>query len=69
MTDDYKSYRRMARECSPHHKRVRHSLGEYVSWSDPTVHTNTIGGFFSRVKIVHLIRRADGKRLVHKQTA
>lgn len=32
------------------HKTVNHSLGEYVSFENPLVHTNTIEGFFSIFK-------------------
>ena len=49
MTDDFKSYKVVGRPFK-RHGVVRHSLGEYVRWNDPTVHTNTIEGFFSRVK-------------------
>lgn len=32
------------------HRFVRHGIGEYVSFKDKTVHTNTIEGFFSIFK-------------------
>lgn len=48
-TDDYYAYRKIA---SPHgkHRVVKHSLGEYVSRYDPTVHSNGVESFFARVK-------------------
>lgn len=50
MTDERNAYRALAPEMGSPHGRVRHYLGEYVSRRDPNVHTNTIEGFFSRVK-------------------
>ncbi|MFM9996565.1 MAG: IS1595 family transposase [Phycisphaerales bacterium] len=32
------------------HRTIKHSLREYVSETDPTIHTNTVEGFFSRIK-------------------
>lgn len=32
------------------HRAVKHSRKEYVNKADPSIHTNTIEGFFSRIK-------------------
>jgi len=104
ITDD-RGFRAVGREMFKSHKSIKHSTGEYVRKSDPTVHTNTVEGFFSRVKrslngtyhavsrehlhryvtqaaflyncramtdgdrVDALIRKAQGKRLVYRQTA
>lgn len=49
MTDDFRSYRRICREPG-HHYTVNHSMGEYVNRRFPQIHSNTIEGFFSRLK-------------------
>jgi transposase-like protein len=49
MTDDAGYYTPLALSFAEH-KFVNHSAGEYVSRTDPTVHTNTIEGFFSIFK-------------------
>lgn len=49
MTDDANYYVKVGREFSEHGV-TRHTKGEYVSKLDPTVHTNTIEGFFSVFK-------------------
>jgi hypothetical protein len=49
MTDDFLSYKAVGRPYK-RHGVVRHSIKEYVRPEDPTIHTNTIEGFFSRVK-------------------
>ncbi|MFN0012062.1 MAG: IS1595 family transposase [Phycisphaerales bacterium] len=49
VTDDFSIYPSVARAIG-RHQRVRHSTGEYVNATDPTIHTNTIEGFFSRIK-------------------
>lgn len=104
LTDDLNVYRGVGSPFNSH-RTVNHSAREYVNAADPTSHTNTIEGFFSRVKrqlngtyhavsrehlhryvahaeflynargmndgerVVHLIRSADGKRLVYRQPA
>ena len=48
-TDEFRGYRSATR-LNDDHRTVNHSLREYVDMSDRTNHTNTIEGFFSRVK-------------------
>jgi transposase-like protein len=49
MTDESGLYVQIGRKYASH-GRVNHSRDEYVSKTDPTVHTNTIEGFFSVFK-------------------
>jgi len=47
-TDDH-GFRAVGKPFASH-KAVRHSYGEYVNLRNPDIHSNTIEGFFSRVK-------------------
>jgi transposase-like protein len=49
MTDDAAQYRVVGHNFADH-GRVTHSQGEYVSRQDPTIHTNTVEGYFSILK-------------------
>jgi transposase-like protein len=49
MTDDAGQYRFLNKHFSDHGS-VCHSTGEYVSLADPSIHTNTVEGFFSIFK-------------------
>ena len=49
MTDDAGQYKYLNEHFSEH-GCVRHSTGEYVSLADPSIHTNTVEGFFSIFK-------------------
>lgn len=49
MTDDAKQYNSLKKYFSQHGV-VRHSIGEYVSMKDHSIHTNTIEGYFSIFK-------------------
>ena len=49
MTDEAGHYYRLGKEFAAH-SEVNHSNYEYVSRSDPTIHTNTIEGSFSIFK-------------------
>jgi transposase-like protein len=49
MTDDAGQYRFLNKHFSEHGS-VCHSTGEYVSLADPSIHTNTVEGFFSIFK-------------------
>ncbi|MBV9994835.1 MAG: IS1595 family transposase [Caulobacteraceae bacterium] len=49
MTDDAQVYRTIGWNFEDH-GRVTHSKGEYVSRQDPTIHTNTVEGYFSILK-------------------
>src|SRR3954464_2935332 len=49
MTDEAKYYIEVGKETAGH-STVNHSEGEYVSFEDATLHTNTIEGFFSIFK-------------------
>lgn len=48
-TDQYRGYVKGTR-LHDVHKTVNHSIGEYVNRDNPSIHTNTVEGFFSRVK-------------------
>jgi len=49
MTDDAGQYKYLNEHFSEH-GTVCHSTGEYVSLTDPSIHTNTVEGFFSIFK-------------------
>lgn len=49
MTDELRAYRRIGKPFAKH-DTVNHSRREYVNKADPSIHTNTIEGFFSRVR-------------------
>jgi transposase-like protein len=49
MTDEASVYRRVGATMAQHGHTV-HSKGEYVSTVDPTIHTNTVEGYFSIFK-------------------
>jgi hypothetical protein len=49
MTDDSPTYRQFGWNFADH-GRVNHSIREYVSRQDPTIHSNTVEGFFSILK-------------------
>ena len=49
MTDDARYYKPVGKEYASHHV-VAHARGEYVSKDDPTVHTNTVEGFYGIFK-------------------
>jgi len=49
MTDEAGQYKNVGRHFAGH-AFTRHGQGEYVSKADPTIHTNTIEGFFSIFK-------------------
>ena len=50
MTDEANVYRRVPYYFHGGHGYTKHSQGEYVSRIDPSIHTNTIEGFFSVFK-------------------
>ena len=49
MTDELGLYKKIGKPFASH-SRVKHSEYEYVNPANPNIHTNTIEGFFSRVK-------------------
>lgn len=49
LTDDAGQYRRMNQHFAAH-SVSRHTKGEYVNVENPTIHTNTIEGYFSIFK-------------------
>ena len=49
MTDESRLYTQIGAEFNGH-SMVNHSSGEYVNWDDPSIHTNTIEGYFSIFK-------------------
>ena len=49
VTDELKAYRRVGRPFS-RHDQVNHTKREYVNKTDPSIHTNTIENFWSRMR-------------------
>lgn len=49
MTDDHNVYKRVGQPFNSHNS-VNHSAKEYVNAANPDIHSNTIEGFFSRLK-------------------
>ncbi|KAF0181007.1 MAG: IS1595 family transposase [Hyphomonadaceae bacterium] len=49
LTDESRLYRKVGQEFAAH-SSVNHFAHEYVSKADPTIHTNTVEGFFSVFK-------------------
>jgi transposase-like protein len=49
MTDEARHYRRMGADFAGH-GTIHHTRGEYVNSANPTIHTNTVEGFFSVFK-------------------
>lgn len=49
MTDEGSHYKKLGKEFAKHGV-VRHKVGEYVSYDDPEVYTNTVEGYFSVFK-------------------
>lgn len=49
MTDEAAYYKSLSKDFAEH-GFTRHGQGQYVSFVDPTIHTNTIEGFFSVFK-------------------
>lgn len=49
MTDEHKAYTRVADHFAGHGTTV-HSAGQYVDYADPTIHSNTVEGYFSIFK-------------------
>jgi transposase-like protein len=49
MTDEHYGYRYVSRYFAAH-GTTRHSVGQYVDYSDRSIHSNTIEGFFSIFK-------------------
>jgi len=49
LTDQSKIYKQVGSKFAEH-GIVNHQIGEYVSFTNPTVHTNTIEGYFSIFK-------------------
>lgn len=66
ITDDLNLYWGLGKPFSQH-DRVKHSQGEYVNKPDPIIHTNTIEGFFSRLKRkLHGTHHAVSKEHLHR---
>ena len=49
MTDEHKAYTRLADHFAGH-GTTTHSAGQYVDYADPTIHSNTVEGYFSIFK-------------------
>jgi transposase-like protein len=49
MTDEHKAYTKVADHFAGH-GTTTHSAGEYVNRNDPTIHSNTVEGYFSIFK-------------------
>lgn len=50
LTDEAGMYQKPGTTFARGHQTVKHSVGEYVNAENPHVHTNTVEGFFSKVK-------------------
>ena len=69
ITDEASHYKPMGREFASH-KWVSHAQDEYVSFSDPSVHTQTVEGFFSVFKRgMKGIYQHCGKQHLHRYLA
>jgi transposase-like protein len=69
MTDEAKHYRAVGQEFAGH-GRVHHTLGSYVDADDPSVHTNTVEGFFSIFKRgVKGVYQHCGEKHLHRYLA
>ncbi len=49
MTDEHNAYRAIGGEFAGH-GTTTHSAGQYVDFADPTIHSNTVEGYFSIFK-------------------
>ena len=49
MTDEHKAYTKLADHFAGH-GTTTHSAGQYVDFNDPTIHSNTVEGYFSIFK-------------------
>ncbi|MES2288674.1 MAG: IS1595 family transposase [Pseudomonadota bacterium] len=49
MTDESNIYPTIGKEFAAHGKTI-HSVGQYVDYANPTIHTNTVEGYFSIFK-------------------
>jgi transposase-like protein len=68
-TDESKLYVEMGRAIREH-ETVNHGAGEYVRKNDPTVHTNTIEGYFSIFKRgMKGVYQHCGKKHLHRYLA
>ena len=69
MTDDARHYKKLGKEFAEHGV-VRHSMSQYVSRRDKSVHTQTIEGFFSIFKRgMRGIYQHCGKQHLHRYLA
>jgi transposase-like protein len=69
MTDEAGHYHHL-RDTFAEHKVVRHGQEEYVSLEDPTIHTNTIEGYFSIFKRgMKGVYQHCGKQHLHRYLA
>jgi hypothetical protein len=69
MTDQLKVYKRVGDPFASH-GRVNHTRREYVDPTNPDIHTNTIEGFFSRLKRkLHGTHHAVSKEHLHRYVA
>ncbi len=69
MTDDAGQYTYLKDDFADH-QTVAHSLGEYVPLADPSIHTNTVEGYFSIFKRgMKGIYQHCAKKLMHRYLA
>ena len=69
ITDKAIYYRRVGKTFAAH-ESVNHGTGEYVSKLDPTVHTNTVEGFYSIFKRgMRGVYQHCGKKHLHRYMA
>jgi transposase-like protein len=67
-TDEYRQYKLM--DVAADHQTVTHNSGEYVSWENPEVHTNTVEGFYSIFKRgMKGVYQHCGKQHLHRYAA
>lgn len=69
LTDEASVYKTPGRDFAAHGS-VKHGVGEYVSRDDPSVHTNTVEGYFSVFKRgMRGIYQHCGKQHLHRYVA
>ena len=69
MTDEAKHYTGVGKEMAGH-STVNHGIGEYVSFEDATIHTNTIEGFFGLFKrVMKVIYQHCDQKHLHRYAA
>jgi len=69
MTDEANWYKSIGKGYAEH-GQVRHKLGEYVDYKDPSIHVNTLEGYFSIFKRgMKGVYQHCGKQHLHRYVA